>query len=563
MKKGKESPSVMILLFVSVLLLGLVVLIARDTGIDSAHHSKLDEGWLVTVNGQRCAQTKMSALVFPLANRGDELTLETTLPQRVVSNPVFIFYSVHSTVLVELDGKEIYRYGQELYEQGKLVGYGYHYIDLPEDYEGKKLCVRLTVCEDAAFSSFDTPMLYDANWYIRDYLKENQITLMIDLFLIVFGICMTGVSFVFIFRLRGGRWMKLLWASLFSFGIGCWSLCSYNLTFLFFENLRWKVFMEFGMLYLLPISVFAYFYEEAMRTDKKGRKYGYWLILAAQLLFTLTAYLLQITGVCHFPKVLRIQHLIMAVMAVYLIVMFVSDIRHKRTESAVLFAGAVIMILFAAADLLRFNIEKYVSLASGKRYVGMFSIGVMIFITALLLDFGRSVTRALYDAAKGKALEELAYSDALTGLANRRSCEDFLDALDTDGADRQYAVGVFDLNNLKKVNDRLGHEEGDAFIRAFGEILREVFAPFGLVGRTGGDEFLVVLKNVSSEETDALIDRMNRLIQSKNEQHESWSLSAAYGICRCDEEPGRSARQLYRLADERMYECKREMKLRG
>ena len=552
MEKRNDLSSVILLLFASVLLIGAVMLASSRRGIDQSHYEKLDEGWSVTINGTPCEQTEMGAIVFPLVNQGDEVVLETILPETTITNPILVFYSVHSTIWAGLDGKEIFRYGQELYKEGKLVGYGYQCISLPQNYEGGRLSLKLTVTEDAAFSSFDTPQLYDANWYVKDYLKENRIPFIINLFLIIFGICVIGVVAVFLIRLHGLQWLKLLWVALFSIGIGGWSLCSYNLMFLFSDSLVWKVCMEFSLLYFLPIPVFAYFYSDAMHTESRIRKTVYAVIMALQLFFTLTAYTLQLTGICHFPKMLR-----------FLVCMFISDIRHRRLENTVLFAGAVVMIFFAASDLLRFNIEKYVSMSAGKRYVGMFSIGVMIFIMAMLLDFGSSIIRVLYDAAKGEALEKLAYTDALTGLANRRSCEDWFDMLDADGEEKQYAIGVFDLNNLKQVNDKLGHEEGDAFIRTFGEILQEVFASYGLVGRTGGDEFLVILNHVSTEEIDALIGQMKNLITQRNKEHQNWSLSTAYGISEHTKEPDKSARQLYKLADARMYECKKEMKREG
>ena len=332
------------------------------------------------------------------------------------------------------------------------------------------------------------------------------------------------------------------------------------MTFLFFDDLRLKVLSEFGLLYLLPISVFAYFYEDMMREGGRVRKGVYWGILALQILFTLSAYILQMTGLCRFPKLLKVQHLIMGMMVIYLVWMFVSDIRHKRLKNAVLFAGVVVMVSFAVTDLVRFNVEKYISMASGRRYVGGFSIGVMIFIVSMMIDFSRNVTRALYDAAEGEALKKLAYTDALTGLANRRSCEDAFDELDADTQKKEYAVAVFDLNNLKQVNDGLGHEEGDAFIKSFGDILREVFSGDGLVGRTGGDEFLVILNDVPTEKINMLIRQMEELIEKKNREHLHWNLSTAYGIGEHGKEPEKSARQLYKLADERMYACKQEMK---
>lgn len=560
MGKKRELSNILILVLVGVILLAAMFFGNSDTDSFRSHCIDLNKGWLVTVNGKPYENTSIDDIVFPIVNSGDEVVLKTTLPNSIVSNPIFVFYSVHSAIKVSLDDEEIFSYGLERYNDGRMVGYGYQSIDLPDNYEGKELTVNLYVNEDAAFSSFDMPKLYDANWYVKDYLKENCVPLIINLFLIMFGICIMVIALVLIVKLHRRQWMKLLCVALFSFGIGCWSLCNYNLTFVFNDSLLVKSVLEYGSLYMLPIVVFAYFYDEVMSAGGRFRKWAYIAILGIQIIFTLMSYILQIAGVCHFPKLLRIQHLIMGFMAVYLVYMFASDIRNKRFQSIVLFVGAGVLIVFAAIDLLRFNIVKYMSTAAGSKFVGMMSVGVVIFITAMVLDFGKSIINALVEAARGRALEELAYTDALTGLANRRSCEEAFDTLDSQEEPKHYAIGVFDLNNLKKVNDVLGHEEGDAFIRAFGEILNEVFSHAGIVGRTGGDEFMVILNSVNDGQIDAMTDRMQQMIAKKNEEHANWNLSTAYGFCRYSEQPRASAKQLYKIADGRMYECKKEMK---
>jgi diguanylate cyclase (GGDEF)-like protein len=67
-----------------------------------------------------------------------------------------------------------------------------------------------------------------------------------------------------------------------------------------------------------------------------------------------------------------------------------------------------------------------------------------------------------------------------------------MDEIDRDK--KNYAVVVFDLNGLKKVNDTLGHEEGDCYIKEFGQVLKKTFQDYGFVGRTGGDEFQVLIQ---------------------------------------------------------------------
>lgn len=110
------------------------------------------------------------------------------------------------------------------------------------------------------------------------------------------------------------------------------------------------------------------------------------------------------------------------------------------------------------------------------------------------------------------------------------------------------------------MDDRFGHEEGDEFIKAFSTILSRAFSEYGFVGRTGGDEFMVILQGVTREMIDDCLAQMQEKMLLKNREHKHWGLSTAYGICESKEAPDKAARELYRIADERMYACKQEMK---
>ena len=91
-------------------------------------------------------------------------------------------------------------------------------------------------------------------------------------------------------------------------------------------------------------------------------------------------------------------------------------------------------------------------------------------------------------------LEQMAYIDDLTGLANRRKCEQVWDGLDE--SKENYGIFAFDLNLLKQTNDTKGHAVGDLLIRTFAKTLSKVFSEYGVVGRIGGDEFVVFIDDV-------------------------------------------------------------------
>ncbi|MFJ3822632.1 GGDEF domain-containing protein [Streptomyces nodosus] len=162
--------------------------------------------------------------------------------------------------------------------------------------------------------------------------------------------------------------------------------------------------------------------------------------------------------------------------------------------------------------------------------------------------------------AQSERLEEahrLAFTDALTGLANRRAVDVRLDeAVERHRGDGvAVSLVVCDLNGLKRVNDTRGHAVGDRLLERFGSVLSLCGAmlPGALVARLGGDEFCLLAVGPSADEVVKVADEICRRAAELE-----LGDGVACGVASTEDPIGavRSARRLFRLADAAQYRAK-------
>jgi len=216
------------------------------------------------------------------------------------------------------------------------------------------------------------------------------------------------------------------------------------------------------------------------------------------------------------------------------------------------------LVIISALDIIRYNTLVYASSHMRDSFPSLLYLGGLIFVLSQIVDFYSEVSRKMYEGAKAEALERLAYTDSLTGLANRRKCDDLFDELDM--SEKVYGILTFDLNNLKLTNDTQGHESGDVLLIKFAEVLQSIFGEAGTICRMGGDEFIVIIQDIKVVDVRALVDKMEVAIDKINQEDENLHLSTAYGFCRSNEPRCKDVKSVYRKADARMYKQKNAMK---
>ena len=163
-------------------------------------------------------------------------------------------------------------------------------------------------------------------------------------------------------------------------------------------------------------------------------------------------------------------------------------------------------------------------------------------------------------AISNRSLQEAALTDSLTGLPNRRYA---LERMQQEWAAshrsaRALACMVIDLDNFKQINDIYGHDVGDIALRLASEALRRVLRGQDVICRTGGDEFLVICPETSTEEVLACGERLRKEIERLTVEHEDevLHLSVSVGVAVRDEAMLGSG-DLVKKADRAVFRAKR------
>lgn len=170
-----------------------------------------------------------------------------------------------------------------------------------------------------------------------------------------------------------------------------------------------------------------------------------------------------------------------------------------------------------------------------------------------LLGIGRDITLRMIE----EELIQAAQTDEMTGLLNRAaSWNKIQEYLSTEGSNGSHALFMIDLDDFKLVNDTYGHKAGDMLLTKMAAAIKSCFRENDIVGRIGGDEFFVLAKNMSDQ--DSICDRAEYLLDISRAiyaTHTTAIGSVSIGISRYPRD-GQHPDDLYEKADEALYKAK-------
>jgi two-component system, cell cycle response regulator len=171
-----------------------------------------------------------------------------------------------------------------------------------------------------------------------------------------------------------------------------------------------------------------------------------------------------------------------------------------------------------------------------------------------LIDLHREIE------AKNRLLEELALTDPLTGLPNRRAVESWA-APQMSGAQRygfSFWVVLVDLDHFKKINDTYGHDAGDTVLKRFADVLRGHTRLSDISGRIGGEEFLLVITYADENGAKLVVDRIRQQLAAERFLFDGKSVqvTASFGMAGLPAKSALKFEDLVAQADEALYRAK-------
>ena len=255
-------------------------------------------------------------------------------------------------------------------------------------------------------------------------------------------------------------------------------------------------------------------------------------------------------------------------MAVY--IMF-KDINYAKNNSCIqaaypVYAGIIVTILCLAADVIIYIIKNGRVVDRGAISRGCYLFMIVILIVRAM----QTAVRRDKKAMMAEVYRKQARTDAMTGLYNRGAFMEreieltgkLLSECRSGNCNFRFVVMSLDLNNLKKVNDSIGHAMGDKYIRNGARIISAAVGDAGEIYRVGGDEFMVLIFGENPEKLyQNTVERLKKSVETYNCYNQSEiALSVAYGHSICESDGFCSIYDAEKESDLEMYACKKAMK---
>lgn len=565
MKSKKAVFSVIFCIMLAFVMIISVGIAARNKSVSLAEAeygrtAPFVDGWH-TADGTELdekALTKINSIA------GDEeISIFNTIPANSNNADALFFRAKNVFYSVYIDGEAAYvpDFGESVFYT-KSTGTRWTSIDITPDQLGKEIEIKIRAAYKSARCGVDNFRIGSSGGIILNIISEKLVSFITCILLLFVGVLLAVADIPINFGKQKNH--ELLYLGVFSISVSVWCLVELHIIELFFDDSRLMQMLSCCSLMIIPFALILYL---NAAIGFNNRFVVPVLCGLCTLGFT-ASWTLHFLGIKDIHETLTFSHINVITASVLLIYSVIKSVVQRIKKQ-----GASIYVVLRAVGLCSIAVAAIIDMV--RFYSGhtndsaMFvRIGMLIFTVCYGSSSLENTVNAVKLGAQAEFASRLAYHDGLTGVGNRTAFEEKLASLETE-KDDDTTVGIvmFDVNDLKYVNDNLGHPTGDEMIRKAAEIISAAFeADGGECFRIGGDEFAVIIKGDSADDVNASYERGMLVFDMQTKMHNSaldckFRVSIAHGFfiysTDCELE---HIEEAYKKADENMYETKRAMK---
>jgi diguanylate cyclase len=535
---------------IAFLLLALVLALYTADNLNSFSEAvvSLEDGWTLTADIGKPQEVSLP-LTVPYGVNG-EYTLRRVLSEEsgVLSTPALCFYSNYVDIAIFLDDEELYSFASTTSAFLGSTGNTYHFVRMPADFNGKTLTVKLRGQLSSSITYLiKAPLLGSKATMLRNTVFESLPSIILAGCMLIIGI---GLAFMdAAFRKRLSLGVSAAYASVFAILFGIYVFCETSFAQVMCPNGFALSSATLTLLALIPIPLIGLLGAEA---TSRPHIIPFVFMLICAVNFTVQT-LLNALGLVSLRSMIPFTHgiIISAILAMSVCII-VSARKNRHVPVSLLAALPMIAGGFADILLIIFEIPSF-------NNSFWFSMGVSAFVIIEFCGYIKSFFRLYRSSLEASLLRDMAYRDALTGIGNRNAYEKSLAEIEESGDKDGICAIVLDINDLKLINDTYGHTAGDTAIQETGRMLSELAPEPSMCFRTGGDEFVVLLKGYNDIKTRELAGRL-ALEAKERGRRLAMPLSFASGFGSYSDEDG-SFLEFIKRVDTLMYCSKRDLKL--
>ncbi len=482
--------------------------------------------------------TKMSYVYsFVLGNVSDDFNM-------------LFFKSLHCLAKVNIDGERVY----ELERPKSLLGWSspgnvWNQLTLERYYSGKEVQIELIpLYDDFKPGNLE---IYVGSQYdiIEDIMWKDFPTLVLSLFCIGLGVF--EIITLIIITLRKIETHLSLMMSLFYIFAGAWKLMDTDTYALWGTSYPGYAVWRFLLLMLLSCPMIF-----AIREMCREQRGLWWLACLVNFANITVCLFLQVCEIADLRQTVTITHLSLCFTMACIIHLAIKNVRLFGYKGEV---KPVVLTVGSAMIWMVFEMVDYCCNTTSAENLALFGmLGFIAHVFLYTLQLFRNMKEMMEVGMSARQYEKIAFHDQLTGFYNRAAMANYID--NAEFAPQECVVAVFDLNNLKKCNDSLGHDKGDEYIKESARIIRESFGDLGQCYRQGGDEFAVMMKQVSEDICYERVEEMKRKVAAYNSRSKDIAMGIACGFAKYDEREDETISDTAKRADKMMYQEKFLMK---